>query len=68
MRKYRIGDELEAIYKPNIEYLRTPNNYVVISIDKSKNSYRIQNLQTQKYKYESKENLDLFFRFIRHMR
>lgn len=68
MSKYRVGDMLTAIQEPNIEFLRTPNNYVIISIDTSKDSYRIQNLQNQEYQYLSKNNLDLFYQQIRHTR
>jgi hypothetical protein len=68
MIDYRVGDELQYKLAPNFDYTRTPNNYVIISIDKSKDNYRLQNLQNQEYSNWSKNNLDFYFLFIQHTR
>ena len=66
--KYRVGDELQEVLAPNFDYTRTPNNYVIISIDTAKDNYRIQNLQNQQYTNWSKNNLNLYYRLLRHTR
>jgi hypothetical protein len=68
MNQYRVGDELQDKLAPNFDYTRTPNNYVIISIDTTKDNYRLQNLQNQQYSNWSKNNLDLYFVFLRHTR